>query len=360
MASKATSVPTRKSATGAADKAPASGAGANGASKAATSVAAGVSKAAPAPTSSMQQVVATARSRIAQHVYGHEHAVDALLVALAAGGHVLLDGIPGVGKTTLARTFAQVTGLHFQRIQLTPDLLPADIVGHSYYDQAKREFKVRAGPIMAQVVLADEINRTPPRTQAALLEAMQERQVTIEGNTLKLPEPFLLVATKNPVDLEGVYPLPGAELDRFMLSVRLGYPERKVEAGMLRGTVHQTANPQGLPGLAKALRASFDGTEIHSDLVNYVLDVVGATRQHEEITLGGSPRSGRHWVEAARGLAALRGRAFVTPDDLKAMALPVLQHRIVLRPEAEIAGITPQAILGNLLEQLPVPIARRA
>jgi len=301
-----------------------------------------------------------ARRSIAQVVHGNLEAVDALFVALAAGGHVLLDGIPGVGKTTVARTFANVTGLDFQRIQLTPDLLPADITGHYFWDQSKQRFELRQGPIMAQVVLADEINRTPPRTQAALLEAMQERQVTIEGKTLKLPHPFLLVATKNPIDLEGVYPLPGAELDRFMLSVRLDYPARATEAGMLQGTLGSEPHPPTVPGLAASLEAAFARTTVHEDIIAYILDIVAATRQHEDVILGASPRAGRHMLEASRGRAAVQGRTYVTPDDVKSVANAVLRHRLMLRPEAELAGRSADALVGDLLEQITVPIGRPA
>lgn len=301
-----------------------------------------------------------ARERVAQVVYGNTEAVDCLLVALAAGGHVLLDGIPGVGKTTLARTFAHVTGLDFQRIQLTPDLLPADITGYTFYDQAKKRFETRLGPIMAQVVLADELNRTPPRTQAALLEAMQEGQVTIDGVTRRLPQPFLLVATKNPIEMEGVYPLPGAELDRFLVSVRIHYPGRDVEAAMLKGTAGAVAQPEPLPGLAAALREAFAATKAHPDVVDYVLDVVEATRRHDDIVLGASPRAARQLLEASRGRAAVLGRAFVTPDDVKAMARFVLRHRLVLRPEAELAGRTAEDLVADLLAQIPVPIGRKA
>lgn len=308
----------------------------------------------PAPRS----ISDVARERIGQVVHGNQDGVDALLIALAAGGHVLLDGIPGVGKTTLARTFAHVTGLAFSRIQLTPDLLPADITGHNFYDQSKKRFELRQGPIMAQVVLADELNRTPPRTQAALLEAMQEGQVTIEGTTLPLPKPFLLVATKNPVDLEGVYPLPGAELDRFMMSVKLHYPDRKVESEMLRGTRTAAVLPAPLPGLADALRQAFAATRFTPDLVEYILDLVTATRSHEDILLGASPRGARQLLEASRGRAAVRNRNYVTPDDIKAVAPFVLRHRIFLRPEAELAGRHAEDVLHDLLEQVPVPVGK--
>ena len=315
---------------------------------------------APAPRPASGSAADAARERIAQVVYGNQDAVEALLIALSAGGHVLLDGIPGVGKTTLARTFAHVTGLDFSRIQLTPDLLPADITGHNFYDQGKKRFELRQGPIMAQVVLADELNRTPPRTQAALLEAMQEGQVTIEGETLPLPKPFLLVATKNPVDLEGVYPLPGAELDRFMLSVKMHYPDRKVEADLLRSTSRAAPVPDKMPGLAQALKQAYAATRFSPDLVDYVLDIATATRSHEDILLGASPRAARQLLEAARGRAAVRGRSFVTPDDIKGVAPFVLRHRLFLRPEAELAGRHAEDVLHDLLEQVPVPIAKAA
>ena len=309
---------------------------------------------------SVAPAVQRARVMIARAVYGNLDAVDALLTALAAGGHVLLDGLPGVGKTTLARTFAKVTGLKFQRIQLTPDLMPADITGHYFYDQSTNKFELRTGPIMAQVVLADEINRTPPRTQAALLEAMQEGQVTLEGKTIPLPKPFLLVATKNPVDLEGVYPLPGAELDRFMMSVLLEYPTREIEKSLLRGIQSEGAAPEPVPGLANDLKAAYARVRMHPDLLDYVLDLVSATRNHSEIQLGASPRASRQWTEAARAYAAVHGRTFVTPDDVKAVAPWVLRHRVVLRPEAELAGLTPESLLADLLEQVPVPVKPRS
>lgn len=299
-----------------------------------------------------------ARRRIAATVYGHDEAVTLMLVALAADGHVMLEGIPGVGKTTLAKSFAHITGLDFKRVQLTPDLMPTDITGHMYFDQKRNEFGLRKGPVFTNVLLADELNRTPPRTQAALLEVMQEHQVTIEGRTHALPDPFLVVATKNPIEVEGVYPLPEAELDRFMVHATMSYPSREVEAMLLDGKLRGEETPAAMPGLALRLREAAGRVFVHPDLRRYLLDIVRATREHDSIELGGSPRATAHLVAAARAHAAISGRDYAIPDDVKAMAVPVLGHRILRTSEAEVQGVAANDIIADLVEQVEVPIRR--
>ncbi len=298
-----------------------------------------------------------ARAQIHSVVQGNEEPVTLLFVALAAGGHVLIEGIPGVGKTTLAKTFATVTGLRFARVQVTPDLMPTDITGHTYFDQRSGEFLTRKGPAFTNVLLADEINRTPPRTQAALLEVMQERQVTIEGTTHPIEEPFLVIATKNPIELEGVYKLPEAELDRFLLQIELGYQPREIEASMLQGKLAPLAEPKAVPGLVAGLRQAARSVRIHPDLVDYLLDVVDSTRRHPSVDIGASPRASEHFLQAARAHAAIEGRDYIVPDDLKKLAVPVLAHRLVLAADAEIRGLRADTILQQILANATVPIA---
>ncbi len=297
-----------------------------------------------------------ARKRIGKIVYGQEDAVKLMLVALAGDGHVLLEGIPGVGKTTLAKTFSHITGLQFSRVQLTPDLMPTDITGHMFFDQQKNQFELRKGPVFTNILLADELNRTPPRTQAALLEVMQEQQATIEGRTYKLPDPFMVVATKNPIEVEGVYQLPEAELDRFMVHTKMHYPERDIEQALIDGKLGKEELPPPLPKLAANLREATKRVFIHEDLRGYLLDVVRATRGHEYLELGASPRATGQLVAASRANAVLAGRHYVIPDDVKAMAVPVLGHRVLRTAEAEVQDVSSSQIIDDLLEQVPVPI----
>ncbi|MCK6505383.1 MoxR family ATPase [Myxococcota bacterium] len=304
------------------------------------------------------------RATLAQAVIGQQAAVDEVLAALLAQGHVLLEGVPGLAKTLLARSLAQALGLSFTRIQFTPDLMPADIVGTSIFDFQRGEFRVQRGPVFTQVLLADEINRTPPKTQAALLEAMEERQVTIDGTTHPLAPPFFVLATQNPLDHEGTYPLPEAQLDRFLARVVLGYPEPADEIEVYRryldGRLGLTAQavrvePVFAEGELAAFQALLRQVHVEDKVLRWVRELVGATRQAPRLLAGASPRAGLALLAAGRAWAAMEGRAFVIPDDIKRLAAPVLAHRLVLSPDAELEGHGAAEVLAELLDGLPVP-----
>jgi MoxR-like ATPase len=282
------------------------------------------------------------------------------MAAVLSGGHILIEDVPGIGKTTLARTLASSLECTFQRIQFTPDLMPSDITGINYYNQKSGEFEFRPGPIIAQVILADEINRATPRTQSALLEAMAERQLTVDDVTITLPFPFLVIATQNPIELEGTFPLPEAQLDRFMLRLRLGYPTEDEEEAML--TRFQTADP--LTGLTSVVDAQ-DVTklqdqvrEVHIDPVlrNYLVQLVQSTRNHADVELGASPRATMGLYRCSQALAAIRGRDYVTPDDLKTLAPLALSHRMILRPQARLRERTAENVIDEILAQVQVPV----
>lgn len=296
------------------------------------------------------------RSALQNVVVGLDAASDLLLMALLAGGHVLLEGVPGTAKTTLCRTFAQSLGMHFERVQFTPDLLPSDVTGTQVLDRQTSEFVLRKGPIFCQVLLADELNRAPARTQSSLLEAMQEQQVTIEGQTLALPAPFFVLATQNPIEQEGVYRLPEAQLDRFLFRVEVGYPTKEDEVGMLRLHSRQVADVAPVTNAEEILRIrkAIEDVYVADELREYVVDLIRTSRTHPDLVLGGSPRAAISLLKAARAHCLLNNRGFVTHEDVQAIALPVLGHRIIMQPEAEMAGRQPQQIIDALIARVPV------
>ncbi|MBX3014015.1 MAG: MoxR family ATPase [Caldilineaceae bacterium] len=310
--------------------------------------------------SPVQQLAQRVRANVAQVIVGKDEVIDLLLVALFCEGHVLLEDVPGIGKTTLAKTVARSIGAHFQRIQFTPDLLPSDITGVSIYNQQSQQFEYRAGPIMAQILLADEINRAGPRTQSALLEAMEERQVTVDGATRALPYPFLVLATQNPVELEGTFPLPEAQVDRFLMRIALGYPTREDERQILRR--FRTANPlteltavistEEIRNANRICRA----VAVQPVVEDYLLDLVAATRKHAAFALGVSPRGTLALYRTVQAFAAVQGRNYVIPEDVKRMATPVLAHRLAPSIDARLHGQSTQQVLANLLNELPVPV----
>ncbi len=277
------------------------------------------------------------RKEVSRVYIGPQRVIDLLLVSLLSRGHVLLEGVPGVAKTTLAKAFAAAVGCSVRRIQFTPDLLPADITGTYVLSPREGTFALRAGPVFANIVLADEINRAPAKTQSALLEAMQERQVTIEGDRFELPNPFMVLATQNPVDLEGTYPLPEAQIDRFLVRVSVGYPTHRDEVTVLR--THNASSPTIKPVLdandVAALQTITSRVHVEDDIFDYTVALAGFTRTHSRVVLGASPRASLNLLQAAKGAAVLEGRHFVTPDDIRGLASAVIAHRLVLVPEVE-------------------------
>jgi MoxR-like ATPase len=293
-------------------------------------------------------------------VVGRRRTLELVLIGILAGGHVLLEDLPGLGKTLIARSFAQVLGLDFARIQFTPDLLPSDVVGAPLYDQRNSEMVFRPGPVFTQLLLADEINRTPPKTQAALLEAMGEGQVSVDGESRGLPRPFVVLATDNPIEYEGTYELPEAQLDRFLMRLRLGYLTAQDETDMLRRRVDRATEQVTLVPVTDAaglleMRESVERIEISDDLLGYVMAIVAATRRDPQIQVGASPRGGLALVQLARGQALLHRRDFVIPDDIKQVAVPALAHRITLRPELWVRQVSADDVVARLLGGVPVP-----
>ncbi|HEY9868724.1 MAG TPA: MoxR family ATPase [Candidatus Obscuribacterales bacterium] len=302
------------------------------------------------------------RERINEIVVGQQMVVDQLLVSLLAEGHVLLEGVPGTAKTMLVKTLAGLIGTEFGRIQLTPDMLPSDILGTSIYDLTTKTFNLKRGPIFTSLLLADEINRTPPKTQSALLEAMEERQVTLDGRTERLPDLFMVVATQNPIEFEGTYPLPEAQLDRFMLKIVIGYPDGDAEKLMLKNWQdgrydRKTAVVEPVARADDVMRArqELKSVKVEESLFNYVSQLVKKSRSMSDLQLGASPRAALNWLAAAKAHAAMEGKDFVTPDNVKFVAHPVLRHRLILTPEAELEGVTVTQVITNLLGQVPVP-----
>ncbi|MEN8705929.1 MAG: MoxR family ATPase [Nocardioides marinisabuli] len=293
-------------------------------------------------------------------VIGKHEQLETVLAGILAKGHVLLEDVPGLGKTLAARSLAQALGLDFARAQFTPDLLPADLTGSFIYDQRSREFEFRRGPVFTGLLLADEVNRTPPKTQAALLEAMQERQVTVEGRTFVLPEPFHVVATANPVEHEGTYPLPEAQLDRFLLRVSFGYPTADEEYAVLTGRLGRRREEVVLDPVTDAagllaMQAAVEGVEVDESVGRYCVALAAATRTHPQVLTGASPRGSLALVLVARALAVLRGRDYVVPEDVKAVAAPVLAHRIQLRPELWMSDASAEQVVATVLSSVPTP-----
>lgn len=298
---------------------------------------------------------------ISRVIVGKNRAIELLLVALLAEGHVLLEDVPGVAKTLLAKSLAKCIGGSFNRVQFTPDLLPSDITGFNIYDQKSGRFAFHAGPVITHVLLADEINRTIPRTQSSLLECMEERQVTVDGQTHRLPAPFFVMATQNPIELEGTFPLPEAQLDRFLLKTRLGYPDRDEEIRILERfresdpleQLNAVATPDDITKLQRARR----GILVSEPVRDYIADVVRATRDHPAVRFGASPRGSLGLMRAAQARATLQGREYILPDDVKYLARPVLAHRLILKEEERLRGESTEHIIGELIGRLPVPAA---
>jgi MoxR-like ATPase len=311
-----------------------------------------------------RQALIALRTEVGKAVVGHDAAVTGLIVALLCRGHVLIEGVPGVAKTLLVRALAGALDLGTTRIQFTPDLMPGDVTGSNVYDARSAEFAFREGPVFTNLLLADEINRTPPKTQSALLEAMEERQVSVDGRPRALPEPFVVIATQNPVEYEGTYPLPEAQLDRFLLKLTMPLPSREDEVGILsrhaNGFDPRDLAAAGLRPVAgrdelAAARAAVHEVTLGPEVIGYVVDLCRATRSSPAVRLGVSPRGATALMTAARTWAWLSGRGYVTPDDVKTLARPALRHRIELRAEAELEGATPDGVLDSVLATVPVP-----
>ncbi|MBW4488481.1 MAG: MoxR family ATPase [Trichocoleus desertorum ATA4-8-CV12] len=301
---------------------------------------------------------------LSQVIVGQPALVRQLLIALLANGHVILEGVPGTGKTLLVKVLAQLVQADFRRIQLTPDILPSDILGTNIFDLNTRSFILKKGPVFTEILLADEINRTPPKTQAALLEAMEEQQVTLDGESMPLPPLFWVIATQNSLEFEGTYPLPEAQLDRFLFKLLVDYPDAKAEKQMLlnsqAGFQSRRLDLARLKAIATVeqilqARQAAKAVKVEEPVLDYLLAVVQRTRQHPDLALGASPRATVAWLQVSKAQAWLSGRDFVTPDDIKAIAPPLLRHRLILRPEAQLDGLKIDAVIGSVLNQVPVP-----
>ena len=310
----------------------------------------------------VQEVAARIRGGVQQVIVGKGDVIDLAVIALLCRGHILMEDVPGVGKTTLAKALAQSLGCAFGRIQFTPDLMPIDVLGVNFFNQKSGDFEFRAGPIFSQILLADEINRATPRTQSALLEAMQERQATVDGGTMSLPEPFLVMATQNPIELEGTFPLPEAQLDRFMVRIKLGYPSAEEESEILQ-RFERDSGPSSLEPVTDAeelrrIQEMVSTVRVDETVRMYTVHIAQATREHRTLMLGASPRAALALYKTAQARAAIDGRDFVTPDDVKAMATSVLAHRMILTSNARVRGHTAEQAVEEVLSSVSVPIER--
>jgi len=322
---------------------------------------------APAPgrsaTPEVQHLARTCRAlvdEVAKVIVGKREVLDLVTVNFLAGGNILFEDFPGMAKTLMSNTFARAAGCDFGRIQFTPDVLPGDITGASVYNQQTSEFTFRRGPVFTNVLLADEINRAPPKTQAALLEAMQERQVTLEGTTHKLPKPYIVMATQNPAEQEGCYPLPEAQMDRFLMKLSVGYPSRAEEAEILRRRIARGKDDADVrvvadPRQIVAMQQTVETIHVSPALVDYLAEIVCRTREHADVYVGSSPRGSQAMLKGARAYAAMKGRSFVVPDDIRVLAPHILAHRLILKPEARIRGVKAHDVVRTILAEAPVP-----
>jgi len=307
----------------------------------------------------IREIAQEVLSEVSRVIVGYGEILQQLFIALLVNGHVLLEGVPGLGKTVMAKTFAKTLGISFRRVQFTPDLLPSDITGTKIFDQNEGAFVLQKGPLFANIVLADEINRSAPKTQAALLEAMAERQITIEGETLPLEKPFMVVATENPVEMEGTYPLPEAQLDRFIMKVWLDYPSQEEEVDIMRRQISgESPSVTAITSGEEILAAQRLMNMVYIDdrILKYIRDIVLKTRNHPQIALGCGPRASLVLMKCSKARAAILGRVYVTPDDVRALIMPALNHRMLLKPEAELEGLDVKSVIKNIVEDIPIPI----
>ncbi|MBC7251497.1 MAG: MoxR family ATPase [Anaerolineae bacterium] len=308
----------------------------------------------------IQETVARVTENVKRVIVGKDEVIELAMVALLCEGHVLIEDVPGIGKTTLAKALARSLDCTFQRIQFTPDLLPSDVTGINFFNQKLQEFQFKPGPIMSQILLADEINRATPRTQSALLEAMQERQITVDGETKPLPRPFMVLATQNPIELEGTFPLPEAQIDRFLLKIKIGYPSEEEENRILLRFEQEDPLEHLQPVTTAAelleLQEQVRRIRVERSVREYVVQVARATREHPSVDLGVSPRGTLALYKTAQALAAIRGRDYVIPDDVKALAPYVLTHRILISPQTRLRGRTPEEVVMEVIDAVPVPV----